>query len=321
MNIDLAQLTMTEIIRLQTLLSQELSRRFEISAALAFTDIVGSTPYFERFGDEAGHQLQQLHFDLLADCLPAHGGRVVDTAGDGAFACFTSASAAADALTQLLQRVGDENVHRARDHQLTLRIGLHFGRVLSDGAQVTGDAVNLCARIAAAAEPGQIRLSREVFQEFDADHRLLCRRLPPTQLKGIAREVELFGLEWRDPMRFPSSVLIRETGQNIPLPSHDIVSFGRLDLIEGRHANDIVLALPDPAATRQISRWHFELRRRPDGYALRAMSGQSTVVDGEPVRQGQDRAVRPGSVVTLADTMTLIFLSPHGVDGASTEAT
>jgi class 3 adenylate cyclase len=33
--------------------------------------------------------------------------------------------------------------------------------VLTDGVQVTGDVMNLCARIAASAEPGQIRLSRD----------------------------------------------------------------------------------------------------------------------------------------------------------------
>ena len=66
---------MTEIIRLQTLLSQELARRFATSAALVFTDIAGSTSYFARFGDEAGRQLQQLHIDLLEKVLPTHGGR------------------------------------------------------------------------------------------------------------------------------------------------------------------------------------------------------------------------------------------------------
>jgi hypothetical protein len=52
-------LSMTDIIRLQTVLSAALVRRFERSMALAFSDIVGSTRYFARFGDEAGCRLQQ----------------------------------------------------------------------------------------------------------------------------------------------------------------------------------------------------------------------------------------------------------------------
>ena len=215
MHLDPADLSMTEIIRLQTLLSQELARRFEASLALAFSDIVGSTAYFARFGDEAGRQLQQLFFDQVAACVSAYGGRIVDTAGDGAFTCFPSASAATEAMTALLQRLSEENEHRSRDQQLVLRIGLHWGHVLTDGVQVTGDAVNLCARIAASADPGQIRLSRELFQELRAEHRLLCRRVGAVPLKGHSRDFELLCLEWRDPMRFPSVLLIQETGQRI----------------------------------------------------------------------------------------------------------
>ena len=52
--IDFSTLGMTEIIRLQNQLQQELTRRFERPLALVFFDIVGTTPYFGRFGDAAG---------------------------------------------------------------------------------------------------------------------------------------------------------------------------------------------------------------------------------------------------------------------------
>jgi hypothetical protein len=42
---------MAEIIRLQNELQQELTRRFQHHATLAFSDIVGSTEYFARFGE------------------------------------------------------------------------------------------------------------------------------------------------------------------------------------------------------------------------------------------------------------------------------
>ena len=313
---------MTEIIRLQTLLSQELLRRFEISVALVFSDIVGSTPYFARFGDETGRQLQQLHLDLLEQVLPAHKGRIVSTAGDGAFAVFPTAMASANAMIAMLHLVSKENEQRTRDHQLTLRVGAHWGRALSDGEQVTGDAVNLCARIAASAEPGQIRLSRELFQDLDNTRRLQCRPLGQATLKGIVRSVELLVLEWRDLSSIPTAVLIRETGQQIALPAQDIVTFGRLETIEGMSANDFVLTLPDAAAARQISRWHFELRRRAAGYVVRAVSSQSTVVDGQALENGHEIAVKPGSTVVLSGVMTLTLLSlaPSATYGA-TEAT
>ena len=66
---ELEQLGLTELIRLQERISQTLQRRFEQKLALVFSDIVGSTPYFARFGDEAGRRLQQRHFDLLEKAL------------------------------------------------------------------------------------------------------------------------------------------------------------------------------------------------------------------------------------------------------------
>ena len=57
-------LSLTEIIKLQTQLSEVLKRRFERNLALAFSDVVNSTTYFATFGDEAGRRLQQLHLDL-----------------------------------------------------------------------------------------------------------------------------------------------------------------------------------------------------------------------------------------------------------------
>ena len=245
---DFSTLSMTEIIRQQNLLQQELTRRFERRMTLVFSDIVGSTPYFARFGDAAGFQLQQRHMDLLNSCLPAREGRIVDTAGDGAFVAFPTADAATNALIEFQQLISRENATRARDHQLQVRIGVHCGPVLTDGEVFSGDAVNLCARVASSASPGEIRLTREVFQDLALTHRLNCRPLGPVDLKGLSRQIELLNLDWRDHSMFPTLFRIEETGEEVLLPQQDIISFGRLREHEGTLANDVVLTLPDPPA-------------------------------------------------------------------------
>ncbi|HEU5295459.1 MAG TPA: hypothetical protein VFU71_11790 [Burkholderiaceae bacterium] len=115
---DTSGMTMTDIIRLQTLLSQELARRFGRVAALAFTDIVESSSYFTHFGDEAGQRLQQLHLDLLEQSLAGGAGpdcgRIVDTAGDGAFILLK-------ALTSQLTEVDGRVMQR--DQELPIRPG------------------------------------------------------------------------------------------------------------------------------------------------------------------------------------------------------
>ena len=165
-HLDVDALDLTEIIRLQNQLSAALKRRFERVLAVAFSDVVGSTAYFARFGDEEGGRLLQRHVDTLQQVLPAVGGRIVNTAGDGAFLCFAQVLPAVEAMLQIEDLILRDNARLAREHHLTVRIGLHWGPVLTDGVIVTGESVNLCARVAASANSGEIRLTKAAFMEL-----------------------------------------------------------------------------------------------------------------------------------------------------------
>jgi class 3 adenylate cyclase len=327
MDLDLENLGLTEIIRLQNHLSEILHRRFTRSLGLAFTDIVGSTAYFARFGDEAGHRIQQRHFDLLDRALVPRGGRIVDTAGDGAFSCFPTAEAGAAALLDFFRLLCDDNAARPHGEELAVRASLHWGPVLTDGALVSGEAVNLAARVSETGAAGEIRLTLEAFRELPGPMKLRCLRLMPVLLKGVPNAVELLVLAWQDRSLFPVSVRIDETGQVIALPRQDVISFGRLRESEGPvttgspvggppHGNDVVLALPDPAANQGISRWHFELRRKADGFVLRPVSSGLTEVDGVAVQRGAEAPIGPGSVVRVARVLTLTFVGAPSNDDA-----
>jgi class 3 adenylate cyclase len=306
----IAGLSMTEIIRLQDRLSQDLKRRFERRLAACFSDIVGSTSYFSRFGDEAGRKLQQRHFDFVQRATAGTDGRVVDTAGDGAFLVFPTVDAAARAFIDLQTLISEDNVTRPRDQQLQVRMGFHFGAVLTDGNQVTGDAVNLAARVAATGDPGEIRLTRDAFRELtDSVYRVACRPLGSVLVKGITPPIDLLALGWRDASVYPDLIRIHETSQEIALPSHDVITFGRLADADGAVGNDVVLTLGTDEQTRKISRWQFELRRHPDGFRLRPVSDQITEVDGQVIAKGAEAAIRPGSQVRVARAATVEFLS------------
>lgn len=307
--IDLDALSFTDMIQLQTQLSSELKRRFERRLALVFSDVVGSTQYFARFGDMAGRALQQRHLDLLNQALPTQQGRIVDTAGDGAFTVFPNPENALAAMCAIEDAITAQNAGYGRDHQLSIRVGIHWGPVLTDGKLVSGDAVNLASRVAGTCNPGEIRLTRAAYLELEPIRRLRCHGLPQVALKGIPEPVEILRFEWRDASRYPTRVRIRETGEEIPLPQQDLIAFGRLREQNGILANDVVLSLPDPYLAQQVSRWQFELRRRADGFVLRAVSDQPNWVDGELVPKGAEVAIKPGSVVQVAKVMTLDFLA------------
>lgn len=303
------KLSMTELIRAQEVLSNAIVRRFEKRLALVFSDVVGSTPYFTRFGDEAGRKLQQRHLDLVSAAIRPEGGRVVDTAGDGAFLCFDSVTAAARAMVQLQRSIVKDNDPRAAEHRLHVRVGLHVGPVLTDGVQVSGDAVNFCSRVSGSAGSDEIRASVAAYAELtDVELRLRTRRHRGVELKGVEKPQDVFSLDWLDATKFPTLVRF-EDGTEQRLPTLDVIRFGRLREQDGVTANDVVLVLADPNLQSRISRWHFELHRRADGFFVRSVSTSTTEVDGKGVAKGEEAPLKPGSTVKLGGAVTLLFRS------------
>jgi class 3 adenylate cyclase len=306
---DLETLGLTDMIRLQNQISKTLTRRFERQAALVASDIVGSTSYFTRFGDEAGHRLQQEHFDLLAQSSETAGGYIVDTAGDGALLSFRSLESVVDSLLRFKRLLIQRNSRIARDQQWTTRTGVHWGAMLTDGAIVAGDAVNLCVKIAATANAGTIRISRAAFNELPSALRLACHSIGPVTLPSTSQSVELMELFWQELLMIPSAVHIEETGVTFPLPDQAVVTFGRLASVNGTRANDVVLELPDSQLTHQISRWHFEIVRESDNLLLHCLSDKRTEVDGKPLLKGNRAPITIGSQVKISGVLTLKFLS------------
>lgn len=302
-------MSLTEVMRLQNELSQLLARRFRQELALTFTDVVGATPYFQRFGDEAGRRLLQRNQDAVERVLDGNGGRIVDTAGDGVFCTFPAPANAALALIALQKSIAEENLAFEDEHRLVVRAGLHFGPVLSDGTTVAGDAVNLAARVAGTVDGPEVRLTRPVHDRLPFSLRKRCTLVGSETLKGVADPVELLRLECRDLESFASIVTVNETKEVISLPPDlERIRFGRLKAeANGETANEVVLLLPDPNVHRRISRRHFELHRAWSGFRLRSLTSQKTEVDGHEVQLGEEVDLRPDSTVRLSGVATLVF--------------
>ena len=309
---DFETMTLQEFAALQQHIQQVIKKRFEQRIALVFTDVVGSTAYFEHYGDAAGRALIERHHALLAEALAPVQGRVVDTAGDGAFVVVSDVPKAAQALIAFQQAIAQDNASMPKHEALKVRTGLHWGAALVDRDVVSGDAVNFAARIANTAEAAEIRLSTEAFGQLPPQLRLRCRTLPELKLKGYPHPVRPISLDWRDPTKIPTRIFIAETGQRLPLPLKDTISMGRLATHDGRAANDIVLHHPDPTASSRISRWHLQLERSGDALRMRQLSRGLTEIDGLRVIRNGVVDVRPGTEVRVAGVLTIRF------EGAST---
>src|SRR5262249_41640620 len=86
-------------------------------------------------------------------------GRVIDTAGDGILAEFSSVVNAVECAVAIQKVMMQRNADISLDRQMKFRIGVNLGDVICDDTRVYGDGVNVAARLESIAEPGSICVS------------------------------------------------------------------------------------------------------------------------------------------------------------------
>ena len=125
-----------------------------VLATVLFTDIVGSTERAAALGDRAWRELMQDHHILVRRELARFRGKELDTAGDGFFAIFDGPARAISCARAIVEAVGGLD--------LDLRAGVHTGECELQDGKVAGIAVNIGARVAATAGPGEVLVSGTV---------------------------------------------------------------------------------------------------------------------------------------------------------------
>ncbi|MEO6472319.1 MAG: adenylate/guanylate cyclase domain-containing protein [Aeromicrobium sp.] len=119
-----------------------------------FTDVVSSTELLARVGDTTYRQMRANHERLVRLAVKTNGGRLMTVAGDGTLSVFNGPSAAV--------RCAETICREAKDAGIAVRAGIHTGELERDAMNVTGLTVHIGARVGAAADPGQVLVSRTV---------------------------------------------------------------------------------------------------------------------------------------------------------------
>ena len=147
-----------------------------VLATVLFTDIVGSTARAGELGDKGWGELVQRHHGMVRALLGRFRGKEVDTAGDGFFATFDGPARAVrcgQAITAAVPELG-----------LEVRAGVHTGEVQTIADKVGGIAVNVGARVAALAGPGEVLVSQTV-KDLVAGSGLVFEDAGEHELKGV----------------------------------------------------------------------------------------------------------------------------------------
>lgn len=156
-----------------------------ILTTILFCDIVDSTRRAVELGDQEWKQLLLRFYAVVDGKLHHFRGRKLDTAGDGLFAAFDGPARAA--------RCGAALVDAVRTLGLRLRVGVHTGECEVLGEKYSGIAVHLGARVASAAEPGQVLVTSTV-KDLVVGSGIRFEDLGSRALKGVPDEWRLYRL-------------------------------------------------------------------------------------------------------------------------------
>ncbi|MGZ8641132.1 MAG: AAA family ATPase [Actinomycetota bacterium] len=176
------------------------------TVTVVFCDVTGSTALGERLDPESLRDVQSRYFDAMRVAIERHGGTVEKYIGDAVMAVFgipqlheDDALRASRAVVAMREGLAALNKELERDRGVTIqvRIGVNTGEVVAGDpatgqALVTGDAVNVAARLEQHASPGEILLG-------EATHRLVrdtidAEPVAPLELKGKDERVPAWRL-------------------------------------------------------------------------------------------------------------------------------
>ena len=145
------------------------------TVTIVFCDVSGSTAIGEALDPESVRRVMERFFQAMQTAIEHHGGTVEKFIGDAVMAVFgvpqvheDDALRAVRAASEMRTSLAALNPELDRDHGMTLacRIGVNTGDVVAgvgDQKIVTGDAVNVAARLEQAAAAGEILLGERTY--------------------------------------------------------------------------------------------------------------------------------------------------------------
>src|SRR5438270_13616000 len=166
--------------------------KFRRSVIVMFTDIKGSTAYFEKYGDVAGLMMVHQCNDALQKIVEAHTGRVIKFIGDAIMATFDDPKESCIAAMEMQQQLIKFNAPKPEQDHVFIRIGLNFGSGIVKSNDVFGDVVNVASRVESVAQPEQIVISDTVNQQISQLAQFKVKHMGRFALKGKEGDRDLF---------------------------------------------------------------------------------------------------------------------------------
>ena len=160
--------------------------RNESEVAILLVDVTGSTPLYEAIGDAAAARQVGACLEVLQSIVARRRGAFILSRGDDVLCTFDEPGLALRAAREMLSE--------AQTARLAIHGGLHVGPVVHARGDIFGDAVNLTARLAALARPGEILISRSFVDRIPAVESAGLRLVDNMTFKGKSEPTEIYSL-------------------------------------------------------------------------------------------------------------------------------
>ena len=176
------------------------------TVTVLYCDAISSTALGERIDPESLRNLMTRYFDVMREVIEFHGGVVEKFIGDAVMAVFgvpvvheDDALRGCRAAVEIRDRLAilDAEIKADRGATVEWRMGINTGEVVAGDSSagqriVTGDAVNVAARLEGAAGPGEILLGADTYALVRAA--VSADAVQPLTLKGKAEPVPAWRL-------------------------------------------------------------------------------------------------------------------------------
>jgi len=155
-------------------------------------DIAGYSALMERDEARTFSRVRALREQLVNPKVAEFGGRVIKTTGDGFLAEFPSATAALGCGVAIQRANFSQEATKDEPERLRLGIGINLGDIISDGDDVSGDGVNIAARLEPLAPLDGICVSGAVRDQVREDLGVVLEDLGEQQVKNISRPIRAY---------------------------------------------------------------------------------------------------------------------------------
>lgn len=131
---------------------------------------------------------------VFVDQVRRHGGRVIDTSGDGVLAEFGSTLEAVRCAVAVQEELRERNAALPPASAVRFRIGIDMGDVRVEGERIYGSGVNVAARLESLAPPGGLCISASAHEQVRYQIDRAFEDLGERRLKNIPHLVRAYAL-------------------------------------------------------------------------------------------------------------------------------